>query len=406
MDTTYVKRQNEWRYCLSYALFNTALLMVNGTIMQSFMLESGIPEEQVSVYISVAQIVQVIAMMICSGYVDHIKNIIRAGGFLQIVCFPMFALLIILCMTTGLSVEIRYLCILIMGCIVSLMVGIYTVTCYKLPYHIMDMERYGSITAISGLFLGVCGMGLAALMSAALERGAYFSMMRFFFGMGGITVIVSAVIQLRMKNVKGTPEEQGKGENNKRRNLLCYWPFYVLIFPNFFRGFFLGILNLAVTIGYYYSILDGVTTGYMIVITNATTIVGCYLYSVFSKKCMYSDGKLIFLSSVVAAVCLPLMLVGNSGTIFLVIYGIVYFAYNFVTYATPVALVRIVDYEVMGQYSAWRMLLTNLGTAAAGFVCVAMLETLGGIATLVIAGVMQLISGAAYYLVEVKSFST
>jgi len=400
MNTYAEKRQNEIRYCLNYALFSTALLMVNGTIMQSFMLESGMQEQQVSVYISIAQILQVFAMMACSGFVDPMKNVIRSGALLQMTCVTMFVLLIILSIAVGLPIDVRYICILVMGCLVSFLIGIYTITCYKLPYHIMDMERYGSVSAISGLVLGISGMGFSALMSAALERGEYFSTMRLFFGGGAILVIVAAVLQLRMKVVNKPLAEQNTEEKNSKINLLRYRPFYVLIVPNFFRGFFNGILNLAVTIGYYYDILDGRTAGYMIFITNATTMVGCYLYSVFSKKHVQGHGKLVLASSAVAAVFAPLMLTGNSSVTFLIIYGIVYFSYNFVTYAVPVSLYQIVDYEVMGQYTAWRLLLTNFGSAAAGFVCVTMLEIFGGIATLIIAGSMQLISGTAYYMLE------
>ena len=68
--------------------------------------------------------------------------------------------------------------------------------------------------------------------------------------------------------------------------------------------------------------------------------------------------------------------------------------------AVPVMVLRIVDYDTVGQYTAWRMMIHTSGTAIAGFICIPMLEMFGGIVTLASAGIMLLICAIAYYIIE------
>ena len=97
------------------------------------------------------------------------------------------------------------------------------------------------------------------------------------------------------------------------------------------------------------------------------------------------------------------MLLGNSTVLFLLFYGIAYFFVNMISYAVPVAVVKIADYEIMGQYSAGRMLLNTLGTSIAGFVCIPMFKLFGPLISIIISAALQLFSGFSYYLYMKKN---
>ena len=65
----------------------------------------------------------------------------------------------------------------------------------------------------------------------------------------------------------------------------------------------------------------------------------------------------------------------------------------------PFILTKVIDYNVMGQYSAGRMLLNTLGTSLAGFLCIPMFRVMGVIPALALSGGLQLLSGIGYYIV-------
>ena len=96
----------------------------------------------------------------------------------------------------------------------------------------------------------------------------------------------------------------------------------------------------------------------------------------------------------------PFMLVGKNVWIFLGVYCLILFLRLFMDNAIPVMVFRIVDYDTVGQYSAWRMMVHTLGIAIAGFICIPMLELFGGVLTLILTGAMLLICAIAYYVVE------
>ena len=74
----------------------------------------------------------------------------------------------------------------------------------------------------------------------------------------------------RVKEEKVKMPEKSK----EKINLFKYKPFITLILPNVLRGFCIGIVSMAITIGYYTELIDGVSANYVIIITNSLTIFG------------------------------------------------------------------------------------------------------------------------------------
>ena len=95
-------------------------------------------------------------------------------------------------------------------------------------------------------------------------------------------------------------------------------------------------------------------------------------------------------------------MISGDTSLFLVFYGVAYLLINIINLAVPVAVVRIVDYKVAGQYNGARMLLHTLGTFFASLSCGFMLNKFGTFSTLLLAGITQVISGFSYYLYLLK----
>jgi predicted MFS family arabinose efflux permease len=153
-------------------------------------------------------------------------------------------------------------------------------------------------------------------------------------------------------------------------------------------------------IGYYYDILDSTTSSYLLVISNLASIAGNYFFGLFAKNEGKKEGKLLLVSTTCMFLLFPFMLVGKNVWIFLGVYCLILFLRLFMDNAIPVMVFRIVDYDTVGQYSAWRMMVHTLGIAIAGFICIPMLELFGGVLTLTLTGSMLLICAIAYYVVE------
>ena len=172
-----------------------------------------------------------------------------------------------------------------------------------------------------------------------------------------------------------------------------------MIIPNVLRGFCAGMVGMAITIGYFTGLIDGSTANYVIIITNIMHIVSSFAFAKISQT--IPDKYVILGTSLLVAVLLSMMTLSNT-TVFLIIYTVLYFFYNVLNNAVPVTVAKIVDYKIAGQYSSGRMLLNTLGVSIAGFVAIPMFKAIGVVPTLVIAGVMQVLSGVGYYWVLKK----
>ena len=68
----------------------------------------------------------------------------------------------------------------------------------------------------------------------------------------------------------------------------------------------------------------------------------------------------------------------------------------------PVAIVPIVDYEIMSRYTAWRVALCLLGIAAAGIITIPLIDRFGVIPTMIGYGLLLFASGWIYCAVIKK----
>ena len=385
---------NIQKYYIYSVLWSIITLVTSGSVAQTFLLEYGFSEENVTVFVSVMQIIQVLTIFLFSKGSDSVKSVVKTMARAHILDIPLCLFFLALCFLTFTEIPPVYIVLLLVGGVYSISVGINNVLVYKLPYHIMDMRFYGKYISISSALVGIVSVIFSIVSHFAQSAFGFMPAMR---GIYILTVVIWAVFLLvtfSMKEEKVKMPEKSK----EKINLFKYKPFITLVLPNVLRGFCLGIVSMAITIGYYTELIDGVSANYVIIITNALTIFGSFA---FSKIARYMrDKNIILLCSIVLAALLPIMTVFGTGA-FLVVYSVIYFFLIILNNIVPVTVTKIIDYKVAGQYSAGRMLLNTLGTSLAGFLCVPMFKTLGVIPTLALSGGMQLISGIGYYIVLV-----
>ncbi len=390
---------NEVKYYLTTAMYATMQATINGAVMQSYMLKSGVSAVRVSAFLSVLQLAQVLVYLLGSRAADRINNVIRFYGIAELLCAPFFAVMMFLGMESWFPADIKYAVMLVMGFVTNLLAGMHSVLAYKMLYHIIDLNRCGTVTAYGGIATSIFGLAHSGLLTFFLGRGEYFRVMTLFWGVGIGFMVLSGMITLSLKKVNDTKSAMPGHRTGEKINMLRYRPFCLLILPNLLRGFSAGLFGIVPVIGSEYGILGGQGAGYLVVVMNIAAYLGSFVYAKFCTHHRRAGANLLLGSSIIMAVFLPMMLAGRALWVFLAAYGIAYVAFQIIGIAVPMLLMEVVDYDVMGQYSGWRMLLHMLASMVAVSVSTFLLEMFGGTVLLAAAGLMQLVSGTAYYIV-------
>lgn len=384
---------NTTKFYFQCILNNIISMCLTGAVIQTFFMEKGIGENDVNVFLSIMQIIQVLTIFLFMKKSDSCKNVIRVTAFVYLLNVPLTAFLIILSFFS--ESKNVYVLMYLTGMVSNICFGINNVLSYKLPYYIMDMKQYGKLLSISGIIIGVTSTLFSLLLSFMQKSFGYFQAMKIIYLAVLLMVFSYTVITNSFKNVYVEREK----EENKRISILKYKPFLYLIVPNILRGFSLGMINIIVTVGYFVGLIDSFSSSILIVITNVITVLGCFAYSRSVNK--IKEKNLLLFSSIAVTVLMPLIVIGNTVT-FLIFYAFAFFFVIIINYGVPVTVTKICNEKVMGQYSAGRMLLNTLGTSLAGFLCVPMIELFGAFLTMLICGVFQLLSGLGYYFYIVK----
>ena len=390
-----MKRDQMIKYFIANIAWSLIALVVSGSMAQTFLMEYGLSEEKVTSLFSVMQMAQVLTIFFFSKYSDNLKSILKTLVKTHLLDIPICLFFIILCMGYLQSKNIAFIILLVVGCIFSVSAGINNVLAYKLPYKIMDMQYYGKICAISGTLVGIVSVVFGMLSQKLQSVMGYMASMKYILFSILMCIVIYLVSTVTMKE----NAEVDYTETTEKTNILKYRLFTVLIIPNVLRGFCAGMVGMAITIGYFTGLIDGSTANYVIIITNIMHIVSSFAFAKISQT--IPDKYVILGTSLLVAVLLSMMTLSNT-TVFLIIYTVLYFFYNVLNNAVPVTVAKIVDYKIAGQYSSGRMLLNTLGVSIAGFVAIPMFKAIGVVPTLVIAGVMQVLSGVGYYWVLKK----
>ena len=386
---------NETKLHIQWILYALIAFILNGTLLQTFLLENGLDEQAVTFSLSVLQIVQMLTIFLFSGMVDKMQRIKKLTAFSFLICVPMNVYFLLLSFNPGTETPIPFL---ILGSAFNVFLGLYNVISYKLPYCVIEIERYGIFTAYSGLFCGVISF-LASVGIVALQSFfSYFAVMRAMYILSLIFTALALIITLSMKeNQPAVIEEKTKSS----LNILKYKPFTALIIPNILRGFCFGILGMASTIGYFTGDINSSSAAVLVTVTTISSILGSLVYTALATR--VNEKHIIAFSSILIFISVSLMVVFKSTAAFISFFGLAYFFLHLINTAVPIVVVKIVDYNIIGQYSGWRMLLHTLGVSVSGFVCIPLFNLIGVFPTMVLSGAAQLVSGIAYYLYLTKN---
>lgn len=383
------------------SLYSLVAMFISGGILQAFLLESGMDAQRVSVFVSLIQIVEITAMLTLSPLFENSKQIIKIYSKAHLLLIPMLLAMIVCCYVSGVSGNIKYGILLAGAVVTAIGLGMISFLSYKLCYLILDMNQYGEIIAAQGIFVGVSSFMTASLVSKVTSSGDYLRKIGFFLIASVILLIINTFVALQFKDLGLNISKDHV--NKKKVNLLRYRSFTSMIVPFFIRGFATGTFGLFTTIGYYLGVVDAGMSAKMVAIGNIAVFLTFLFYRKFAVK--HKDKELILFSSLIMTALMTLAFVFEKPLVFLCLY---FWAFCFRTIfetVSPVALVPIIEYDIVAQYSAWRGALHMAGLAFSGFVTIPMIDRFGVVPTMIFNGILFIISSIVNYYC-IKKFSS
>jgi len=390
-------KNNNVNYIIHQAVYSAATLLITNAIIQAFLLECGVSESTVTAYLSIVQVVQVAVIFIFSALIDKIKKIVPLYSYSMLFQIILFAVLVFFCIFPNTPINVKLVFIFSFGILNNMIQAVFNVVALKASYFFLDMNKIGTITGNAGTVCGIVGVAFSTVLSALTVCFDYYKTMLVFFLAGIAMVVYSFVLTTRLKT--HDPELPKKDQQPKKSlNLFTYKPFYLLVIPNILRGFNAGILITAMTIGYSLSITDKNSGAILTLVLQIAQIIGCFIYSKIASPA--KDSKNTLLSSILLLIAMPCMLLGHNIIIFYLMYFFSNIFISFINYAIPCVVIKIVDFEYIGQYSSWRMLFHTAGIALSSAVAIDLVNLLGGVGTMILSASFQVISAAAYYLYD------
>lgn len=282
---------NRLKYYIQYAAYNIALNLMSGSVLQSFLLEKGVAGKSVSFLMAVMSAMQVVTLLGISGFVEKSRNIVKKYAYAIFAQIIFLLGLAVFCFDEAHSAEV-FPVICVLGIVISIFQGIYTVLAYKVPYYILDIKDYGYINGIAGVVSGITGAAFSILLTFCINRFEYYKTMSVFFIAGSVMLAVSSLFAITFK----TTQPDVKFQKAEKVSIFRYKPFYFLLLPNILRGFSFGVLRLITIIGYHCKIIDASAAGILTTLLFLTTTIGSYTYSHFSV--FGKNGSIILISSI------------------------------------------------------------------------------------------------------------
>lgn len=386
---------NYIKYYIYTALYAVAMMFCSGSILQTFMLESGFTENQVYLYNALIQGAQVLVMICAIFFSNKIKDTKKVVSYAILSLILLIVALFFVSANREGNFVISMAVLFSVSFAVYIVIGLQNVESYKLPYQVMDMENYGGAVSISTAISGVLTFLLSLLYTFVISKVEFFTAYNFFL-IGSVLMLIAASITcLNMKDVENKQVIQSHSADStgifKNKNM------YILLLPNFFRGITFGIVSLMTVIGFSKNLLDAQSSTYMNVALQVATLGGNLCYALLYKK--FSSNKLLLISTFIMSAILPLSIVGDSSVTFIVGYFLVQFFLIIVNTAIPVVITEFVPYEQMGSFTAIRLAVYTLGSTVASLILSSLIQWMGYLWLLILAAILQVICGVAYYWV-------
>lgn len=389
---------NYKKYLISNVFYTLAYLFATGSFVQTFMLAKGIDSNLVAVYTSIIQIAQTGAILLGSFLCDRLKKIKKVVSLLLFM-LPVIFIGFLISEIPSIAGNTAYAIILITSIISNVVLGFYNIVTYKLPYSVIDMKNYGKLASVSSIISNVLSITITTVISLLVNFVDFFLLMFITFSLG-IVLWVSAAIVTKFLKEKNIDEKPTENYNQNSLSLIKYPYFYKLIPANILRGIATGIITQIVIIGTFIGTLNTNLSVVITLITCLATAVGSLLYIYLEKR--LNMGLILTAFGALTLLTMPLSVAFGVIPLY-AFYFLTYLSNHVISVGMPVIVYKYVPYNVIGKYTAWRMMLFTLGCALPGFFLDGLLKSVGAIAVTALGAICMALSCISYTLVFRKA---
>ena len=187
------------KYWLYNILYNVGFMFCSGAILQTFLLQVGFNEQQVYLFNSLIQMMQVAMMVVMtfiSGKIKRVKTITA-------ISYSSLSLLTAVFLLGALIPSLRnngyIIAVFVVAGISYIGVGIYTILCYVLPYYTIDMKEYAKMTSISVALSGAISFALSFVHTFLVAKFDYMQATAWFFVLAIICFIATSIVCFSLK---------------------------------------------------------------------------------------------------------------------------------------------------------------------------------------------------------------
>ena len=391
-------RSNITKYYFFTTLYSLALMFCSGSVIQTFLLQSGFTSQQVYLYNAMIQIVQVVIMIGSIFVLDFIRKTKKIIGVTTIATIFLFLALFFCGANRSGNIALSIGVMFSTSFVVYCFYGVRTIESYRLPYSIMDIKSYGKISALSLAIHGAATLGVSLLYSFVASKYDFFKVHYAFFAIAILFIGIATVICFSFKEQPLNDQMPDKPKKFSDIKIFKNKKMYVLLLPNFLRGVTFGVLSLLTVIGLSENLLTVKTSGLMVVANQLAILLGNFVFAFTCKK--FSSRCLMMVSCVCMCIFLPLTIARGNSVDFIVFYCIGQFFCMIVDTAIPVIVTEFVPYDQMGAFTAIRLAVYTFGSAFASVLLDSLIKLMGYLPLLILASVFQFICCISYFFVS------
>lgn len=338
----------------------------SSSVLTPYFLVGGMSESQISIYLSLLQVVNMIFPLMVAGIASDCTNSRRYAGAWYITQAVISTGFAVFCLIR-VGAAVFFPMMLLIGSAAAMATAIQNVYHYKVPCEVIELEYYSVYVARSGIFNGIVGILIGLLLPFLYARMEYMTVTAIAFLSASVLTAGAGVILFVMKgkNVPDGTEEKPAEKQHIRihpiadlRRLLAHRDFRFLLIPNLARGFANGVMPLIAVIAMRLGALNEENAAMLTAAAQIGTLLSCLIYNLMVRSLGLS--RTVLVGGVLMAF-LPLCAFGQTFG-FLVLYAIAYVGYYIISMAIPNMMYRAIPDDIISIYNTWRLTLNTVGS--------------------------------------------
>ena len=359
------RQRNFAFYAAKEGAYTTAMLFINGTLVQLFLAHKGVAMERIGLFNTVLYIVNITTTMLMSNLAERKPNALLRCTRLLLVQAVLYLAFFAAFLPARADGDLLFFIVLTAASVQMALYACKYIYEYKLLYQIIDINQYGALASYTGVVIGLAGAVTGWICARVIERGS--GDFPYLFGMALTEAMLLLTYlgsrNLRIVNHSFDRSNAEKMDLRKTIQLLRAPIFRKFIVPNILRGLTIGVTNSIALIALGMGYTDGVAAR-LAVMSSLGYIGGSFLYHLFERKL-----KPVAIGTIGSVLLITMAFLPRSNsTAMLILFLLAFIGRVLVDYAVPVMVFQMIDPEISGAYNAWRNVLFSFTAAGVSYV--------------------------------------